>query len=187
MKKAALGLLIIVTLWNFPVLSQYEKQPGSVQKSEELVQEWFKRLNELDGSEEALTLFVDLYEPDALQQVGPVGRQFGPVFYQDRRQIQMWGREFARTHKPIPDITYFGVRLQTVNEKTAQLVYTVQAPWDDTGAAVEFTGRYLDPESNKGFMVSGAAFFQFRNGRIWRARLYMPREEIMEITPPLKS
>lgn len=152
-----------------------------------LVRDWFDRLNQLDGRDASFDRFVDLYQPDALQQVGPTMNQYGHVYLQDQRQIRHWIHEFFATHAPIPETTYFALRVQTVSEKTASVVYATGTPWGDSGGAVEFTARYLEPATGRAFMLSGSAFFQFRANKIVRLRLYMPREEIMEITPPFRT
>ncbi len=187
MKKVVLTLLCLCLLAGNHLYAQTDKPKENAKpNAADLVDEWFRRLNALDGTEESVNRFVELYQPDAFQQVGPGEKQFGPVFFQDQRQIRKWAEDFAKGHAPIPEAVYFQVRLQTVNEKTTQLVYSVETPWGDLGASAEFTGRYVDPRNNKGFMVNGAAFFQWREGKIARLRLYMPREEIMEVTPPLR-
>jgi hypothetical protein len=131
------------------------------------------------ATEDSINQFLELYQPDALQQVGPTEKQFGPVYYQDRRQIQKWVRDFTATHLPIPETNFFSIRVQTVNEKTAELLYTTETPWGDLGVSVEFTARYMDPARKKAYMITGAAFFQVRDGKISRLRIYMPREEII--------
>ena len=192
MRRGFLTLLAVLCFCGLPIYSQYEKQPEkpaekSTEKAEALVQEWFKRLNALNGKDDTIKALIDLYEADALQQVGPNEKQFGQVFYQNRRQLETWARDFAHNHVPIPEVNYFSIRVQTVDEKTAEVYYTTQTPWGDNGASVEFTGRYTNPDNKKAYVVSGAAFFQFRKGKISRLRLYMPHEEIMEIQPPYKT
>src|SRR5262245_14940058 len=188
MRNTALVFMAVVFLCTFTGFSQYEK-PGdkNVQKPEEAVQEWFKRINALNGTEESVNRLLEMYQADALQQTGPSEKQLGQVIYQNRRQIQKWIVDFSKTHVAIPDVAFFSIRVQTINEKTAELLSTGQTPWGDSIASAEFTARYMDPESKKGYMLFGAAFFQFRDGKISRLRLYMPREEIMQIEPPFKT
>jgi hypothetical protein len=187
MNSRSLTLVALILAGSLLGLSQTAPPRTEAQKPDELVREWFTRLNALDGSEAAYGRFVDLYQPDALQQVGPSANQYGPVFYQDQRQIRKWIQEFFAGHVPIPETTYFAIRVQTVNEKTANVIYITETPWGDSGGSVEFTARYVEPVSGKGFMMVGAAFFQFHEGKIARLRLYMPHEELMEITPPLRT
>jgi len=188
MRNAALLLLAVLFVCTFTAFSQYEKlAPKNIQKPEEAVQEWFKRINAMDGTEESVNRLLEMYQADALQQTGPSEKQLGQVVYQDRRQIQKWIVDFSKTHVAIPDVAFFSIKVQTINEKTSELLSSGQTPWGDTLASVEFTTRYMDPESKKGYMAFGAAFFQFRDGKISRLRLYMPREEIMQIEPPFKT
>jgi hypothetical protein len=192
MRRGLLTLVAVFCFCGFPIYSQYEKpaeKPAQKpsERPDELVQEWFKRLNALNGKDDTVKALIDLYQPDALQQVGPSEEQFGQVFYNNRRQLEKWARDFAQTHVPIPEVNYFSIQVQTNDEKTSEVYYTTQTPWGDNGASVEFTGRYLNPDNKKGYVVFGAAFFQFHNGKISRLRLYMPREEIMEIQPPFKT
>jgi len=188
MKRNLLTLLAVFCFCGFTTYSQYEKQAEKpAEKPDALVHEWFKRLNALNGKDDTINAFMDLYQPNALQQVGPSEKQFGQVFYQNRRQLEKWARDLVQSHAPIPEVNYFSIRVQTVDEKTSEVLYTTQTPWGDSGVSVEFTGRYMNPDNKKGYVLFGAAFFQFRNGKISRLRLYMPREEIMEILPPFKT
>src|SRR5205823_4468102 len=145
MRRAVLTLLAVFCCCGLPIYSQYEKPADkssekSSDKPDALLQEWFKRVNALNGSDDSIKALVDLYQPDALQQVGPAEKQFGQVFYQNRRQLEKWARDFAQTHLPIPEVNYFSIRVQTVEEKTSEVYYTTQTPWGDSGASVEFTG-----------------------------------------------
>src|SRR5262245_40419388 len=102
MRNAALLLLAVLFVCTFTAFSQYEKlAPKNALKPEETVQEWFKRVNALDGTEESVNRLLEIYQADALQQTGPSEKQLGQVVYQDRHQIQKWIVDFSKTHVPI--------------------------------------------------------------------------------------
>src|SRR2546421_196454 len=76
MRRCLLTFLAVFCFCGFPIYSQYEKQAEkpaekSSDKPDALLQEWFKRLNALNGKDDTIKALVDLYQPDALQQVGP--------------------------------------------------------------------------------------------------------------------
>src|SRR5438093_2208959 len=50
--------------------------------------------------------------------------------------------------------------------------------------AVEFTGGQTDSKKNKRFMLRGSAFFELKEGKISRVRVYTPKDEMLEITGP---
>jgi hypothetical protein len=66
------------------------------------------------------------------------------------------------------------------------LVYSVKTPWDTTAAAVQFIGGHTIKESKKRYMLSGAAFFEFENGKIRNLRFYVGAGETEEVTGPFE-
>src|SRR5437867_13386769 len=102
MRRGFLTLLAVFCFCGFPIYAQYDKQAEKrSDKPDALVQERFKRLNALNGKDDSIKALLDLYQPDALQQVGPSEKQFGQVFYQNRRQLETWARDFTQSHVPI--------------------------------------------------------------------------------------
>jgi hypothetical protein len=83
-------------------------QRVAVPKPEELADEWFTRLNELDdwyisfdGKEEngpVVDRFVELYSADAYHQVGPSENQIGSVVYRGPAAIRKWADEFSKKY-----------------------------------------------------------------------------------------
>jgi hypothetical protein len=155
---------------------------------EKLVDQWFIRLNALDdwyisydGKEETdavVNRFVELYDSDAFHQVGPNENQIGPVVFHGHDGIKKWATDFARQHVQLA----YRVDFITRNEKSAQMVYSIEPPWGGIAAAVEFTAAYTNREDRKRIIVPGSAFFIFDDaGKIQRLRLYMLRDETAEI------
>ncbi len=175
--------VVLFILWNsMPAFSQAVKKEdpdAAAKKTQELVEEWFRRWNGLDGTAESVNRFLDLYEPNALHLSGPSEGQIGLVFYQGHKLIQKMAEDFSKTHS---DIKY-SIVMQTVKEKTAPLLSISTTPWGDAAAAVEFSGGYT--ENKKRFMVSGAVFFEFDGGKIRRLRLYYGAGEKFEVVGPL--
>lgn len=146
-------------------------------KVEELVLEWFKRWNALDGSKESIDRFVDLYKPDAVLLMSPRENQIGPAFYDGHDLIRKMAEELSKQYKRMA----FFIKSRTEDEKTAEVITTTQAPWGATAAAVEFGGSWDLRENGKRFMVPGAAFFEFKDGKISRLRIYYAGGEIAPI------
>jgi hypothetical protein len=155
---------------------------------EKLVDQWFIRLNALDdwyisydGKEETEAVverFAELYGPDAFHQVGPNQNQIGPVVFHGHDGIKKWATDFAKTHVQLG----YRVDYITRNEKTIQPLYSIAPPWGGVGAAVEFTAVYTTREDRKRIAMPGSAFFLFDDsGMIQRVRIYMLRDEVMEI------
>lgn len=174
MKRLFLFLSLCVFLSSAYLSQQQQKQPL---KPEEVVEEWFKRWNALDGSEEATSRLVELYLPDAIHQVGPSTKQIGSVVFEGHDAIRKMANDFAQTNADIK----FRIEIITANEKSVEMLHTGAGPWGGTGIAVEYVGVYTVRETKKRFTYPGAAFFQILDGKIRRSRLYMARDELGEI------
>lgn len=189
-RKILLFPLLFLTLCRLPV-SQAQNpsaQKPPVPKPEQLADEWFVRLNELDdwyisvdGKEEndaVVNRFVELYGPDAYHQVPPSENQLGPVVFHGADAIRKWANEFSKKYVGLN----YRVEYKTRKEKTLQPFYVIQFPWGGTGAATEFAAVYTNREDRKQFVVPGAVFFMFDEaGKIESVRLYMLRDELLEI------
>ncbi len=153
------------------------------QKPEDLVHEWFKRWNALDGSPESVNKLLELYHPDAVQLMGPRDGQIGPALYEGQRVIRTMAEQLSAEYSRL---AYY-VKARTIQEKTAELMYTTAMPWGGSAVAVEFGASYDMRDTGKRFMVSGAAFFEFLDGRISRLRLYHAAGETLEVKPPFTA
>jgi cupin superfamily acireductone dioxygenase involved in methionine salvage len=76
--------------------------------------------------------------------------------------------------------------VRTLQEKSTELISTADMPWGNTQLAVEYLGGQTDRESKVRYMVRGAGFFEIQNGKITRARIYTPSEEVSVVTGPFK-
>ncbi len=152
------------------------------QVSIDVVHEWFIRWNALgENTPEAIDRFVELYAEGASHEVGPNERQAsGPVYYRGQNLIRRMASDYASKWM---DIAY-AIAIQTRKEKSSELIATAEMPWGNTELAVEYLGGQTDRESKKRFMVRASAFFEIQEGKILRVRIYMPREEISEVTGP---
>lgn len=185
--------VLVFSLLNFRCgYSQAEReqpQQKAEPNAEQLVRQWFDRLNALDDwfitmdgkeeTEEVVNRIVQLYHAEILQLVTPSEDQIGTVTFSGHEGIRVWAERFAKSYVQLA----YRINLQTVQEKTASLFYTTQPPWDGLAASVEFTAVYSLRESRRRFLLPGAAFFQFADGKIWRLRLYIAKDEIAEIVP----
>jgi len=160
------------------------------QKPELLVDQWFIRLNGLggwfismEGKEETnpvVDRFLDLYSPDAYLQVQPSANELGPVVFHGHDGIRKWATDFAKTYVQLG----YRVDYMTSNEKSMQLFYSIKPAWGGIAASVEFSAVYTNRKDRRRFLMPGAAFFVFdAAGKIQRVRLYMLRDEAIEIEP----
>lgn len=145
--------------------------------AEAVVRLWFERWNALDGSEQAAARLLDLYHPEGFHQTGPTEKQMGQVRFQGQTAIRKMLDDFAALNHEI------NFRIQSVsgNEKSAELVHTAEGPWGGPSAAVEYAAAFTTRKDNRRWMYPGAAFFQIQNGKIRGARMYMARDEMMEV------
>ncbi len=151
------------------------------QQALDTVHEWFRRWNALDGKVDSVNKLLELYRPDAVQEVGPTERQSGgAIQYEGQRLIRRYAENFSKQWSAI----HYLIANRTVKEKTMELIQTGETPWGAMQVAVEFTGGQTNSPTKKRFMLRGAAFFEFRDGKISRVRVYVPREEMMEIAGP---
>jgi hypothetical protein len=148
-----------------------------LQKAQELVREWFRRWNTLDGTEDSVNRFVEMYEPDATHLVGPRENQIGPVFYEGHDLIRKMAEKVSQTYSRL---AYY-IKVRTVNEKTAELLLASPTPWGGAGVMAEFGASYDVRESKKRFMVPGAAFFEIQDEKISRVRVYYASGETAEV------
>ena len=154
-----------------------------------LVDEWFRRLNDLDNwfismdgkeqTDEVVDRMMELYAPDALQFVGPAEDQLGPVMLVGREPIRKWFENFARTYVQVA----YRIDVQTAGkEQTAALLYTTPLPWGGLGVSCQITGVYSLRENRRKFMSPGGLFVQFReDGKIQRLRFLVQKDETVEI------
>lgn len=160
----------------------------AVLKPEQLADEWFTRLNELDdwyisldGKEENASVvdhFVEMFGANAYLQVGPSENQLGSVVYHGPEAIRKWADEFSKKYVAVN----YRVEYKTRKEQTLQPFYTIAMPWGGTGASTEFAAVYTNREDRKQFVIPGSIFFLFDSaGKIDSVRLYLLRDEAVEI------
>ena len=146
-------------------------------KPEAIVRQWFERWNALDGSDPAAKRLLDLYLPDAVHQVGPNAKQLGEVRFEGHAAIRKMIDDFAAANTEIS----FRIQAVSAQEKGVELVHVAQAPWGGVSAAVEYAAAYTTRKDKRRWMYPGAAFFQIQDGKLRSVRLYMARDEIMEV------
>jgi hypothetical protein len=160
---------------------------ASGSRPEELADQWFVRLNELDdwyisldGKEDntaVVNRFLDLYADDAYHQVGPNENQFGQVVYHGRERIRKWADDFSKNYVQVAFRTIY----VTQKEKTITPFYSIQTPWGGTGAAIEFVAAFRNRQDRRSFTQPGAAFFMFDEaGKIRNVRIYMAHNELFD-------
>jgi ketosteroid isomerase-like protein len=151
--------------------------PAKGAAAESVVRQWFERWNALDGSEAATSRLLELYLPGAYQQIGPNEKQLGEVRFEGQAALRKMIDDFARTHTEIS----FRIQAVVANETTVEMIHIAQAPWGGVSAAVEYAAAYTTRKDKRRWMYPGAAFFQIQDGKIRGLRLYMARDELMEV------
>jgi len=169
-----------------PVMPAQEGVAKPSLDGEKTVLEWLKRLNALadwDGKADPKPLidkFAEMYDPKVLFFTGPNENQLGPVTYAGMEGIRHWAEWFARTHSK----SEYRIQAQTQQMKTATIVLSAEPPWGGNALAVEITAFYTIRQSQKKFAAPGAVFFVFTpEGKINRTRLYLLKDELVEIFP----
>jgi hypothetical protein len=168
--------------------AQTTPQKSATIKTDELANEWFIRLNELDnwyisydGTEEnqkVVERFLELYAEDAFHQVGPSATQIGPVIFHGKDAIRKWADDFSKRYVGLN----YRIEYKTRKEKPLQPFYTIQFPWGGTGASTQFEAIFSNREDRRQFVVPGAVFFMFDEaGKIDSVRIYLLRDEAAEI------
>ncbi len=158
-------------------------QPKMSLNPEALVNEWLKRLNALAATSGdptgAVDRFAELYDPGVLQFTGPNENQLGPVTYSGIEGVRKWAENFAKSYSK----SEIRVQVRTEKVKTAGLLHAMEPPWGGLSVSVELTAFYTVRENHKAFVAPGAVFLEFSDaGKIRRARIYLEKDETLEIT-----
>jgi ketosteroid isomerase-like protein len=172
-KNGVFGLFV----FGIAVLVLRAQQKPAPGKPETVVQEWFARWNALDGSDASVQKLLDLYEPNAMHEVGPNTKQIGPVFLEAPEGIKKMAQDFGKANTEIT----FRMETVTASEKSVQLYYVTDGPWGGPAVGVQFVGAYTVRETKKRYMYPGAAFFHIKDGKILYARIYSSRDQVAEV------
>ncbi len=186
-RAIVLGLTLLASVAVSGAQTTATQKPATI-KPEELANEWFIRLNELDdwyisydGKEEnqkVVDRFLELYADDAFHQVGPSATQIGPVIFHGKEAIRKWADDFSKRYVGLN----YRIEYKTRKEKPLQPFYTIQFPWGGTGASTQFEAIFTNREDRRQFVVPGAVFFIFdESGKIDSVRIYLLRDETAEI------
>ena len=185
------SIVFLFTLFAATGLSEAQtpatQKPPAI-KPEELANEWFIRLNELDdwfisydGKEEnqaTVNRFLELYAEDASHQVGPSATQIGPVIFHGKEAIRKWADDFSKRYVALN----YRIEYKTRKEKPLQPFYVIQFPWGGTGASTQFEAIFTNRDDRRQYVVPGAVFFMFdESGKIDTVRLYLLQNEAAEI------
>jgi hypothetical protein len=155
--------------------------PASAQPTspDQLVKQWFDRFNAIGTEPKAIDALIEMYAPDALHITGPSPDQRGTATYRGQDGLRVFLTRMAASQ----DRLAYRIETDTAREETAQLMHTTNGPWGGSAVAVQMVAVYTDKESKKRYSIPGAAFFQFANGKIRRARIYFADGERAEVEP----
>lgn len=173
--RQVFAFAVLLACTNLLAIAQEKPQPSPANV---LVEEFFKRLNELDGTPKSVDAILELFAPDGAHQTAPSASQIGTVRYNGREAL---AKAFGDMGQAFTSIS-FTIQYFSYNERAVQLVSETTAPWG-TAAAVEFRSAMTDKATRKRYFVPGAAFFQIKDGKIWRSRFYTNKEEGGEVFP----
>ena len=149
------------------------RQAPAPNAAEEIVREWFRRWNALDGSEASIKRLIDLYVPDNVNQVPPSDQQIGAVYMEGPDGIRKMAEDFLKEWTLPAD----RIDAITLDGKTTQLFYKSQGPWGGPAIGVQYTQVATDRASKKRFSLPAFAVFHIEGGKIRYARFYASRIE----------
>jgi hypothetical protein len=179
-------LLTVFILWNTATLFPQAAEQETTQKAADLVREWVRRWNALDGSEESIKKFMELYRPDALHETGPQDNLIGTAFYQNHDMIRKLAENVGKTYCRQAFYIKMRTSLDQVGEgggsKTVELMTAARTAFGDFSVSVEMGASYDYRETKKRFMAPAAAFFVVQDGKIARLRMYYSKGEHFEVT-----
>jgi hypothetical protein len=148
-------------------------QRASASTAQDLVREWFRRWNALDGTQETIKRFVELYQPDAIHQTEPSEKQIGPVYYEGHDAVRKMVSDFTNTAEQIA----FAIEKVSAGTKSVELFFMSEGPWNGPAVGVQYIGTYTDRNTKKRHSFPGFAVFHIENGKIRYARFYTTRDE----------
>lgn len=140
---------------------------------QEVVREWFRRWNALDGSEPAAKRFIDLYQPTAIHQTEPSEKQIGPVYYEGHAALRKLVEDFTRAATQ----PAFQIDKVAAGSKSVELFFMSEGPWDGPAVGVQYTASYTDRVTKKRHSFPGFAVFHIENGKLRHTRFYTARDE----------
>jgi hypothetical protein len=146
---------------------------------DQLVKQWFDRFNAIGTEPKAIDALIEMYAPDALHIAGPSPDQRGTATYRGHDGLRVFLTRIGASQ----DRLAYRIETETSREETAQLMHTTNGPWGGSAVAVQMVAVYTAKESKKRYSIPGAAFFQFANGKIRRARIYFADGERAEVEP----
>jgi hypothetical protein len=178
MKKLALLVVVCLCVLATQAIAQQKpvasasRRPAAT-SPQELVREWFRRWNALDGSDAAAKRFIDLYQPTAIHQTEPSEKQIGPVYYEGHEALRKLVDDFAKAATQVA----FQIDKVSSGPKSVELFFMSEGPWEGPAVGVQYTGTYADRITKKRHSFPGFAVFYIENGKIRHARFYTTRDE----------
>jgi hypothetical protein len=174
MTKIALAVLVVLCAFTTDAPAQQKRAPAAA--PQELVREWFRRWNALDGTDLTAKRFIDLYEPTAIHQTEPSEKQIGPVYYEGHEALRKLVDDFTRAATQ----SAFHIDKVTSGGKNVELFFMSEGPWDGPAVGVQYTGVYIDRNTKKRHSFPGFAVFHIENGKFRHVRFYTARDENLE-------
>jgi hypothetical protein len=189
-KRAALLVALVCTLPAVMTAQQGKPAPArpaapapaasrptaALTTPEEIVREWFRRWNALDGTEAPLRRLIDLYEPTGANQVPPSDTQIGPVFMEGADGVRKMANDFMKSWMMPAD----RIDKVTADGKSTELFLKSQGPWGGPAVGVQYTQVAVDRATKKRYSLPAFAVFHIEGGKIRYARFYATRVETRE-------
>jgi hypothetical protein len=159
------------------LVSSVGAQQKPAATSEQIVRQWFDRWNAIGTDPAAIDALIAMYEPGALHITGPSADQRGTATYRGHDGLRVLLNRIAATQEK----QTYRIETETAREETATLMHTTSGPWGGAAVAVQMVAVYTDKATKKRYAIPGAAFFQFADGKIRRARIYYAEGEKAEV------
>ncbi len=147
-----------------PVSAPSAQAPATPATPEEIVREWFRRWNALDGTEASIKRLMDLYQPTGINQVPPSSRQIGSVYMEGQDGVRKMAEDFNK-------------EFMSPANKVDTLFFKTQGPWGGPAVAVQYTQVATERATKKRLVLPAFAIFHIDGGKIRYARFYATPEE----------
>jgi hypothetical protein len=171
MNKAVFVVLVSLCAFSAPGLAQQKRAPAT--GPHDVVREWFRRWNALDGTDATAKRFIDLYQATAIHQTEPSEKQIGPVYYEGHEALRKLVDDFTKAATQ----PAFQIDKVASGAKSVELFFMSEGPWNGPAVGVQYTGAYTDRSTKKRHSFPGFAVFYIESGKIRYARFYTTRDE----------
>ena len=144
----------------------------------EIVERWFRLLEDLGTGAEGRDQFLSLYAVDALHIQGPSGsHQRGTTTFRGREKVGML------VDRLLEEWENHSIRIEvaTAAEVSKTLLPEIGGPWGGPLVAAQFSLAATRRDTGVRWHVPGSAFFRIVGAELTRVRIYLGLGEAAEV------